>query len=196
MLRTVMVAVALVLIGVGLFLRSRSATSRTPAESESKSKSNESPASIYQDLRAHALRGSREAFALSPSSADQPVWGVLMETGYPEGTATLVCMTDGNASLYLSGGGGIIGGSGHEKVRRAATAFVTLANRHSTSMKTTQTFPLPVAGRTVFYFLTDNGVLTADALEDDLGEGRHALSRLFHAGHDVITELREVGETK
>ena len=29
----------------------------------------------------------------------------------------------------------------------------------------------------------------ADAHEDDLGEDRHKLSKLFYAAHDVITEI-------
>jgi len=119
-----------------------------------------------------------------------------METGFPEGTATLVSMSDGSASLYCSGGGGVIGGIGHETVRRAATAFVGLAGHHQSNMTATKTFPLPRAGRTIFYVLTDSGVFSAEADENDLGEQRHALSPLFYAGQDVITQLRLTSDKK
>ena len=64
-------------------------------------------APIYSNLRAQALTGSRAAFGLEPTSPDAPAWGVLMEIGFPEGTASLVAMSDGSASLYFSGGGGL-----------------------------------------------------------------------------------------
>ena len=48
---------------------------------------------------------------------------------------------------------------------------------------------------TVFYVLTDSGILTDNALEDDLGYNRHPLSALFHAGHEVITQLRLMSES-
>jgi hypothetical protein len=37
---------------------------------------------------------------------EAPVWGILMETGYSEATATLLALGDGTTSLYLSSGGG------------------------------------------------------------------------------------------
>ena len=112
-----------------------------------------------------------------------------METGYPEGSATLVAMADGSASIYLSGGGGMIGGIGHETIRSAAQQFVQLASRFQPQMKRTTDFPVPRKGETNFYILTDAGVFTASAPENELGENRHALSTLFHAGHAVITEF-------
>jgi ankyrin repeat protein len=149
-------------------------------------------AEIYVKLREQALSCSRSSLGYPEPPADAPAWGLLMETGYPNGTATLISMQDGTASLYFSGGGGVIGGIGHETVRKAATAFVQSAGKLSRDLNRTENFPLPKTGRTVFYVLTDGGTLTADALEEDLGHGRHPLSALFHAGHAVITELRLV----
>jgi hypothetical protein len=153
-------------------------------------------ADIYGDLRMQALSGSRSSFGLGPTAPDAPAWGVLMETGFPDGTATLVSMSDGSASLYFSGGGGVIGGIGHENVRRVAIAFVRLAGQRQSNMTATTMFPLPQSGRTVFYVLTDSGVFTVEADENDLGEQRHSLSSLFYAGHDVITQLRLVSDMK
>src|SRR5687767_10439095 len=63
-------------------------------------------------LRNQALQGTPTAFGLeAPSSPTQP-WGVLMETGFPEGWYSLVALSDGSASIYLSSGGGSIGGAG------------------------------------------------------------------------------------
>ena len=48
----------------------------------------------------------------------------------------------------------------------------------------------PSDGMTQFVAVTPEGVRGAVAAEEDLGEGRHELSPLFHAGHDVITQIR------
>jgi hypothetical protein len=88
----------------------------------------------------------------------------------------------------------VIGGIGQESVRRAATAFVKLAGQHHANMALAKTFPLPREGRTVFYVRTDSGVFSAEADEEALGEERHDLSPLFHAGHEVISQLRFASE--
>jgi hypothetical protein len=119
-----------------------------------------------------------------------------MDIGFPEGWATIVGFADGNASLYLSGGGGIIGGVGHEPVRRAATAMAKVADQYIGQTKAANSTPLPVAGDVTFYVLTTNGIRSATAHEEDLGEQRHVLSPLFYAGQELITQLRLVSEKK
>jgi hypothetical protein len=42
--------------------------------------------------------------------------------------------------------------------------------------------------------LTDSGVLSGVDRDEDLSFGRHRLSLLFHAGHQVITQLRIISE--
>ncbi|MFQ5917942.1 MAG: hypothetical protein ACE5I0_09060, partial [Candidatus Binatia bacterium] len=121
------------------------------------------PARIIRDLRTQVLTLSPEQIGISPSSAYPHVWGILMETGYPEALATLVSLADGTTSLYLGHGGGIIGGGDHENVRRATKAFLAVAEAHRESLAPTQSFPLPNVGRVKFYVLTFDGTLTADA---------------------------------
>jgi hypothetical protein len=122
------------------------------------------------------------------------VWGVIMETGYPEATVTLAALSDGNASLYFSSGGGVIGGIEHEAVRKSAIQMSRVADVFVASCVPTTAFPLPKSGETVFYILTKNGKVTATALENDLGEEKHPMSPLFYAGQDVITQLRLITE--
>lgn len=55
------------------------------------------------------------------------VWGILMETGYPQGIATLVSLADGTTSLYFSNGDGMIGGGQHANIAQASKAFVAAA---------------------------------------------------------------------
>jgi len=149
---------------------------------------------VYSGLRHQALSATRTDFGISPLSPDLPIWGVLMESGYPEGTATLFALSDGTTSLYLSSGGGIIGGQGHENVRQANTKFIKLANEFYESFKPCSSFPIPEAEQAVFYVLTDSGILTESSLEEDFGNNRHLLSPLFYAGQEVITQLRQTTE--
>ena len=114
-----------------------------------------------------------------------------METGYPIAVASLVAIADGTTSLYLSNGGGVIGAGAHKKVRDASARFIALVDAHADDFTVTDTHPLPKLGRVRFYVRTFDDVRTLEADERELGEGRHALSQVFHAGHAVIAAVRE-----
>ena len=104
----------------------------------------------YVALRHQALHRPRVELGLTkPYGATKP-WGVLMETTYDEASVTVFALSDGNASIYLSTGGGFIGGAGHEAVRRAAIDLVRVAGTLVSLLSPTKTFPLPDRGRTIF----------------------------------------------
>jgi hypothetical protein len=119
-----------------------------------------------------------------------------METGYGDAQATVIALADGNANIYVSSSGGCIGGISHEAVRSTAKTIVRLAAEYLPQQKPVSSFPLPTKGQTVFYLLTDNGVSSGGAMEAELGEPRHALSRLFSAGQEVITQYRLTEQKK
>ena len=148
------------------------------------------PEAIYRDLRSRALGARPEEIGIEPAEDDDRPYGALMETGYPNGVATLAAFATGDASLYFSSGGGVIGGIGHEAVHAAARRLVNLANEFLPAMEKVAEYPLPAAGAIRFYAVTPRGVFTVAAGESDLGEQRHPFSPLFYAAHDVITELR------
>jgi len=149
----------------------------------------------YPDLRQQVLSLDPATIGLaSPSS--NPVWGVVMETGYPEAVATLVTLGDGTVSLYFSNGGGIIGAGQHEGPRKACEVLLAFAPKFISHAKPTRVFPLPAEGHTRFYILCFDAVLTAEAKEEDLGNNRLPLSPLFHKAHEVITAARLVDESQ
>lgn len=145
-----------------------------------------------QELRRMVLTTSPRDIGVTPTKEHPRVWGVLMETGYPEAAATLVALLDGSVSLYFSNGGGMIGAGEHASVRREAIKFISTAEPYVGDFTTTTEYPLPETGRVKFYLLTFSGILTGDFDEHLLGEGGHKLSKLFYAGHDVISAIREV----
>src|SRR5262245_746002 len=90
-------------------------------------------------------------------------WGVVMDTAYSEGAASLVSLADGSASIYFSTGGGVIGGHSHETVANAAKAFVRAANRDLSKLLVPPDESLPKPGYTRFFVLTVEGKHFAEA---------------------------------
>ena len=154
-----------------------------------------SPRGVYSSLRHEALSYSRAVeIGLPEPPPHSPAWGVIMEIGTSDYTSTVVAFGDGSTSLYVSSGFVVIGGGEHENVREANSKFIQTANQLHQHLEPCESYPLPEAGRTRFYAFTDSGILTADAPEDDLGNVRHPLSSLFHAGHAVPSGLLQLAE--
>lgn len=152
-------------------------------------------ADVYLKLRNQALSLDPTQIGLKPDQSD-PIFGALMDIGYPDAVVTLTAIGDGTVSLYFSNGGGIIGLGEHEGPQKACLSFLALARQFTSLLRSTKEFPLPQKGYTTFYFLTINGVLTASAKEADLGNNRLPLSPLFHKAQEVITHARLVDEKR
>jgi hypothetical protein len=145
-------------------------------------------------LRRLVLSTEPADLGLAVDGDPERVYGVLMETGYDAAVVTIVSLIDGTTSRYVSTGGGTIGAGEHEPVAEATRAFVAMAQVFVGQTEPTATFALPDLGRVRFQLLTAGGGRTAEAGEDELGQGRHAMSPLFHAGQDVITQIRLLSE--
>jgi hypothetical protein len=151
---------------------------------------------VYQGPRAQILNLNPASAGLQQGPAHPVLWGALVETGYPRGTATLVALEDGTTSLYLSTGGGIIGGGFHQAVASATRTFLTELEHHLPMLRPDPDAALPTLGRVIIGALAYTGRLSAEASEDDLGYGRHQLSPVFYAAHRVVTELRFIDEAR
>lgn len=76
----------------------------------------------YSMLRRHSLE------MRLPRTPPRAIQSVLMDFHVDHGTATVVASADGSASLYLSSGGGFLGGSQRfPAIRDAALHAVALA---------------------------------------------------------------------
>jgi hypothetical protein len=148
-------------------------------------------AEIYTELRQQALRLTPEQLS-DGEVASAPILALLMETGYPEGVATLVAVADGTSSLYFSGGGGVIGAGTHAAVAEASRRWLDTGHDFLAQLSPISDPPPPAQGLTQFVAVTKEGLHGTAAAEEELGEGRHPLSPLFYAGHDVITQIRLV----
>jgi hypothetical protein len=147
----------------------------------------EPDAGVYSDLRQQILQLTPDKLG---DEVEGPIVALLMETGYPEAVATLVAVADGTTSLYFSNGGGVIGAGEHVPVADANRRWLEVASSVLPQLSEVTDPTPPAAGETQFVAVTPAGLRGAGAPEEDLGEGRHALSELFNAGQDVITQIR------
>ncbi len=148
----------------------------------------------YAVLRNAVFAMRPETLGLIEPSDKDAIWGVVMETAYSEAIATLVAMTDGAVSLYFSNGGGIIGAGSEPAARQAARALLEMAQGFLSACAPTTKFPLPEKSHVRFYLLAWGSTLTAEAAEETLAGDTHALSPLFHQGHEVVTQIRLADE--
>lgn len=141
---------------------------------------------IYPKLREHALLRIR----LNNLSGDS-VHSVLMDWNVSNGTATVLAAADGTASVYLSSGGGFLGGGQkYPELRNAALHAVHLATDLFKYFNATETIDLPVPGDVFFYLTTSNGVRRAIAKEADLRTGIGPLAPLGAIMQRIIMEYR------
>lgn len=149
--------------------------------------------SAYIGLRNLAFQVSRDKLGLHPTSKPTEPWGAVVDWGITKGTATVVAFSDGHASIYLSSGGGFLGGAdSHEAIRTAGKEMVAVAAECQPSSKGTSTYPLPKQGEVNFYFLTDAGTYLTTVSEETLRSRSSPLSKLFDAVQKVIAEYRHI----
>lgn len=147
--------------------------------------------SPYAGLRSMALGTTAEALKLDGVGPGE-CYGVVMDTGYERAVVTLACFLTGDASLYFSNGGGIIGSGQHASVAAAAKQFIQMAAKFVPQMQVTAESPTPAVGMTFFYALTPRARYSFGAPEIDFGNKRSILFPLFYAGQDVVTAIRLV----
>jgi hypothetical protein len=123
-----------------------------------------------------------------------------METGMDRDVATFVCLADGTVSLYLSTGGGVIGGGQHESVRSAGAELLATTNEYAVDYIAAASPGLlediPRDGYVHFNFLTFNGPYSAVCEERALVEHADPFANLFGNCHIVLGEVREIADQR
>jgi hypothetical protein len=123
-------------------------------------------------------------------SRDDEVVAVLMDWPLGDKTVTVLASSGGDASLYTTSTFGIIGGIGHEKVRKAATDFAGCAQNFLSLTKPTSDFSYPDAVTLRFYMVTASGVRTVSFPLKDTEDAQSPARALYICGQNVVTELR------
>lgn len=147
---------------------------------------------VYAKLRSMALEVTPGQIKIPELGNDSSVYGMVMDWSMGQGTVTFVFMATGDASLYTSTGGGMIGGGTHEKVSVATRSLVAHASAFLDQAKRTDETPLPGKDGACLYFLTRNGRYLARESMKRFEDRSSSLITLFDEANEVITELRLV----
>ena len=181
---SVVVTIALAACIIGVF-----AYSKTRAQ-----KPGGADPAIYPKMRDQALSVSRVKLGLPASSA--PL-AVVMDVRDSDGSSfTTVAFEDGTASIYLSSGGGFIGGSQrHESIKNAGLNMLSTAASTLGGMTIVKSHPLPDKGHTSFFVVMDAGTYSVTVRTEDVEGPKHALFDLYAAGQEIVTQYR-LSQTK
>jgi LPXTG-motif cell wall-anchored protein len=193
-MNTIFSAIGLILlIAIGFFISRKKPSDPIENQnqhSETNSTQKKADPKAYVDLRQMAFDVDPEKLGISFSSNETKVFGVIMDIDMRGGIATLVSYSSGDASLYLSIGGGVIGGGQHESVNVAARAFTAKAQNYISKAAKIKETPAPEKGGVNIYLLTNSGKYLIKEQVSKFNDETSPLLPLFYAGNDVITQLR------
>ena len=140
---------------------------------------------VYTKLREHVLTMPL------PAKKEHTVLMLVMDWYLTSGLASVVAVFDGSASIYLSNGGGFIGGAQKSTaVRAAAINAVKIAELAQINFVPVQAADLPERGNVYFYARTESGLLRAVASEEHLSNATDPMTALGGAMQEIITQYR------
>ena len=154
------------------------------------------PDNRFQDLRNMALGVTPEQLQITLPTDQTKIYGVVMDWDLGDGIATFISFSTGDASMYLSSGGGLIGGGQHENVIKAAKTFIDKAQTYLDKAAKIDSTPLPDKNCVRFYFMTNKGKFTAQENLKNFDNNSSPWLPLFEEGNKVISELRLIQEKK
>ena len=150
----------------------------------------------YEGLRKMAFDVTPDQLGLNLSKEKTEVYGVIMDWEMSGAVATTICYMSGDASMYTSTGGGIIGGGQHQNVSSASKQLVTLAQTYLDRAIKTETTSLPEKDNVKFYLLTNKGVYVGQEIMTNLENNTSKWLGLFEESNKVLTELRNISGHK
>jgi len=146
----------------------------------------------YPELRQVAFSINPEKLGLNFENDKTIVYGVIMDWEMGGATASTISYATGDASLYLSSGGGVIGGGQHQNVSSAAKQFVSVAQKYLGKAQKTETSQLPDQNEIKFYLLTNKGIYLGIEKMENFENNSSEWMELFESGNKVLSELRTV----
>lgn len=172
------------LLGVIIYLKNRA--------KKSTSKVIHAKDNAYEGLRNIAFSVSPDSLGLTLSKDKKEVYGVIMDWEMGGAIATTTAYMTGDASMYTSTGGGIIGGGQHQNVNSAAKQLIKVAQTYLDKAIKTETTPLPQTNIIRFYLLTNMGVYVGQEVMSNFENNSSKWFGLFVESNKVLTELRRI----
>ena len=143
----------------------------------------------YEEMREMAFLASTEQLGLSSIGKDQ-VYGIISEMDMEGATITLATFLNGDASIYFSSGGGVIGAGQHESVEKIVKEYVKNGQNYLDKGVKTEKTNLPENGMGNFNFLTEKGIYKISQSLNNLESGNSEFSNLFVELNEIINEIR------
>ncbi|HMG88798.1 MAG TPA: hypothetical protein VK589_02025 [Chryseolinea sp.] len=156
----------------------------------------QSKENAYEELRNMAFSLTPDQLKLELPVDQTTVFGVIMDWEMEGATATTVAYLTGDASLYLSTGGAVIGGGQHENVKIASKQCVSIAQTYLAKSTKTDKQSLPTKNQVNFYFLTNKGLFVAQEKIENFENNSSSWLGLFEEGNKVLSELRLTSENR
>lgn len=151
---------------------------------------------LYKSMRKMALEVTAKQLDLNVPTGQVKVYGLVVDWNMGKAIATIVAFSTGDANMYISTGGGIIGGVQHEAVNKAAKASVGKAQEFLHKATHTNATPLPEDGQISFFLLTNNGLFTARETVTNFYNASSIWIPLFDRVNEVIGALKAVQEAE
>lgn len=150
----------------------------------------------YVGLRNMAFTVKPDTLGLALSKDKTEVYGVIMDWEMGGAIATTIAYMTGDASMYTSTGGGVIGGGQHQNVNSAAKQLIKVAQTYLDKAIKTETTPLPQTDIVKFYLLTNKGVYVGQEVMSNFENNSSKWLGLFEESNKVLTELRSISGDK
>lgn len=198
-MKIIILSSLLIVAGTALFISScKSKKSNSPVDNSQNynQKKVDPEKNPYNGLRQLALNAETAALKEFKIKNPNKVYGIVMDWDVGEGIATLVAFVTREASLYLSSGGGLIGGGRHENVKNSAQLFISMSQEFLTNTTKADSALLPDKDCVKFYLLTSKGKFMAQEKMENIENKTSKWLPLFDEGNKVISELRIASENK
>jgi len=186
---------SILIIGTVLFLTCCKGKKPEQTGTNKNAESKQVKENPYIGLRQMALEATSEQLGLT-SLSNNEVYGVVMDWDLGNGIMTLITYQTGDASMYLSTGGGVIGGGQHESVSNASKQFVKMASNYFDNAENIDSIPLPDKECVQFYFLTTKGKYIIQEKMTNIENKSSFLFDYFEEANKVISELRITTENR
>jgi hypothetical protein len=149
------------------------------------------PREAYQQRRLAVLALRSADVGWEPSVRLPDVYGAVVETGLPWGSATLVALADGTAAHFTSTGRHPLEGSTADlDVVAAVRGLLAVMQSRLGELDVDEDLEPPPAGHVRLRALTSGGVRVGAAREEPLADGVDELSPLFFAAQELERQLR------
>jgi hypothetical protein len=191
------IIIGIILVGGLAFYLTTNANKSTTSDKQNLSeqdttqKIHQTKENAFEGLRNMAFSATPEQLGLTLPTDKTLVYGAIMDWEMGGATATTVAYQTGDASMYLSSGGGVIGGGQHQNVNIVAKQFIKIAQTFLEKTVKTDTKTLPNKDEVKFYLLTNKGIFVGQEKMKNFENNTSTWLRLFEEGNNVLTELRK-----